>query len=212
MNLRTELIRVAKQNPNLRADILPLLSKTAKAQTTHMESKDKPGYTMCGEGVKYHPKDGIVESVKDTTCYYCKQAWENSHDKSRKAGFDYEVKTVFLSLIPKKGNTPVNVDTIKDIQSQWVDVEGKGAVNASVVSTNTSRGYFTNAEEKMGAKNETIVTLSVPVEAKAPLLKDIAQALSKFTVQILPTYRDPVTIKPRADSGKIPSGLPRRFR
>lgn len=175
MNLRTELIRVAKQNPNLRADILPLLSKTAKAQTTHLESKDKP-------------------------------------DKSRKAGFDYEVKTVFLSLIPKKGNTPVNVDTIKDIQSQWVDVEGKGAVNASVVSTKTSRGYFTNADEKMGAKNETIVTLSVPVEAAAPLVKDIARALSKFTVQVLPTYRDPVTIKPRADSGKIPSGLPRRFR
>lgn len=196
MNLRTELIRIAKHNPELRGDLLPLLAKTAaKGQTTHMESDSKPGFTMCGEGLKYHSEDNIVDSVKDTTCYYCKLAWENS--SSRKAGFDVEVQTVFLSLVPKKRNFPVNTDTVKDIQAQWVEIDGKGAVQATVLDMKTSRDYFTGPQEKMGARNETIVTLKVPTEAKAPLLRDIALILSpQFKVTVLPRYREPVSVQP----------------
>lgn len=41
--------------------------------TSHL--KGKSGHTLCGE--KAYP-DTIVDSVKDCSCYYCKQAWEKS--------------------------------------------------------------------------------------------------------------------------------------
>jgi hypothetical protein len=41
--------------------------------TTHLEGKN--GHTLCGEQAD---PDTVVKSVKDTTCYYCKQAGEKS--------------------------------------------------------------------------------------------------------------------------------------
>ena len=54
--------------------------KEAAGREKHLEGKS--GHTMCGE--KAYP-DTIVKSVKDATCYYCKQAWEKSHNKSATA-------------------------------------------------------------------------------------------------------------------------------
>jgi len=45
--------------------------------TTHLEGKS--GHTMCGE--QSDPKT-LVKSVKDASCYYCKQAWEKKHSKA----------------------------------------------------------------------------------------------------------------------------------
>jgi hypothetical protein len=50
--------------------------KAAK-KTTHLEGKK--GFTLCGERAY---DDTLVESVKDTTCHYCKQGWEKQHQKS----------------------------------------------------------------------------------------------------------------------------------
>lgn len=48
--------------------------KTA-ARTTHLAA-DKSGFTLCGERAY---KDTLVDSVKDATCFYCKQAWDKTH-------------------------------------------------------------------------------------------------------------------------------------
>lgn len=48
--------------------------KVDAKRTTHLEGKS--GYTACGE--RAHD-DTLVESVKDATCHYCKQAWEKQH-------------------------------------------------------------------------------------------------------------------------------------
>jgi len=48
--------------------------KVAAKRTTHLEGKS--GFTACGE--RAHD-DTLVESVKDATCHYCKQAWEKHH-------------------------------------------------------------------------------------------------------------------------------------
>lgn len=45
----------------------------ASGRTTHLEGKS--GHTLCGE--RAYPNT-VVDSVKDATCYYCKQAWEKS--------------------------------------------------------------------------------------------------------------------------------------
>jgi len=43
-------------------------------RTKHLEGK--PGHTLCGEEAH---KDTLVDSVKDSTCHYCVQAWEKKH-------------------------------------------------------------------------------------------------------------------------------------
>lgn len=46
----------------------------ASGRTKHLSGKS--GRTLCGETAH---ADTIVDSVKDATCYYCKQAWEKAH-------------------------------------------------------------------------------------------------------------------------------------
>lgn len=167
MNLRTELIRVAKENPNLRGDLLPLLTNTNVSR---------------------------------------------EHTK-RTAGFDVEIQTVYISLIPVKRNFAVNVDTFKTIEGVWVDIEGNGAVHATIDGKKTSKEYFTGPSEKMGARNETVLTLGVPVEAKVPLLRGIAKALTPtFKVEVLPRYREPVSVPAKPASEEYKSPLSRKFR
>lgn len=43
-------------------------------RTKHLEGK--PGHTLCGEEAH---KDTLVDSVTDSTCHYCVQAWEKKH-------------------------------------------------------------------------------------------------------------------------------------
>lgn len=60
--------------------------KEAAGRTTHLEGKK--GFTMCGE--RAHA-DTLVESVKDTSCHYCKQAWEKQHSKKAESALPGDV-------------------------------------------------------------------------------------------------------------------------
>ena len=50
--------------------------KTAAKRTLHLEDPKKPGFNLCGE--KSYP-DTKADGPRETTCFYCKQAWERSH-------------------------------------------------------------------------------------------------------------------------------------
>lgn len=53
------------------------MKAVTKGRVTHLENHNTPGFVRCGERVY---DDMVVISVKDTTCYYCKLAWEKSTD------------------------------------------------------------------------------------------------------------------------------------
>jgi hypothetical protein len=77
--------------------------KIGAGRTKHLESDKKPGYALCGER---HDKRDLVDSVKDTDCYYCKQAWERSNkaaseDEFKRAGVG--TSFVFLIETPDEG-------------------------------------------------------------------------------------------------------------
>lgn len=55
----------------------------ASGRTTHLVPSKNAKYALCGE--KAYADTGVA-SVKDTTCYYCKQAWEKAHDAKVRAG------------------------------------------------------------------------------------------------------------------------------
>lgn len=50
--------------------------KTAAKRTTHLEDPKKPGFNLCGE--KSYPETK-ADGPRETTCFYCKSAWEKSH-------------------------------------------------------------------------------------------------------------------------------------
>lgn len=71
--LRSDLIRLAASStPEVRKALLPVLAKS----TTHLENPEKPGFDLCGE--RSSPKT-TAAGPRDTTCHYCKQAWEKAH-------------------------------------------------------------------------------------------------------------------------------------
>ena len=50
-------------------------SAKPSARTTHLDDPKKEGFTLCGERI--YPET-LRESIKDTSCFYCKQQWDKS--------------------------------------------------------------------------------------------------------------------------------------
>lgn len=88
--------------------------KSAKRET-HLEGK--PGFTMCGE--RAH-KDTLEDSVKDATCYYCKQQWEKTHKSA--AG---ESEREFKELNKLAQGIAHNLDELRDDCKKLVTEMGK---------------------------------------------------------------------------------------
>lgn len=88
--------------------------KSAKRET-HLEGK--PGFTMCGE--RAH-KDTLEDSVKDATCYYCKQQWERTHKSA--AG---ESEREFKELNKLAQGIAHNLDELRDDCKKLVTEMGK---------------------------------------------------------------------------------------
>lgn len=64
---------IEKNIKGYRSDV----GKTASAKwTTHLKDPKKPGFNLCGE--KSYPET-MADSPRETTCFYCRQAWEKAH-------------------------------------------------------------------------------------------------------------------------------------
>ena len=70
----SDLGPVAKTAKDLLASNVATKFAAKSGRTKHLEGK--PGHTLCGEEAH---KDTLVDSVTDSTCHYCVQAWEKKH-------------------------------------------------------------------------------------------------------------------------------------
>ena len=70
-----EFKKMNEDPPESVAKLKEEMSGKTAARTTHLAA-DKSGFTLCGERAY---KDSVVDSVKDATCFYCKQAWDKTH-------------------------------------------------------------------------------------------------------------------------------------
>mgnify|MGYP003402539488 FL=1 len=110
----------------------------------------------------------------------------------REAGVLVPMVTVYLSVIPLKGNTPFNSDHLFDLEKVYVRVKGGGSVGVLPLDAQRSKSRFTWDQEKAGYKNETVVEVRVPRDAAARALAGIRSVLGgEFTVRLLPARRLP---------------------
>lgn len=122
------------------------------------------------------------------------------------AGALVPMQTVYLSVVPRRGNTPFNSDHLFGLERIFLPVKGvPGGVKVVPLDSQRSPGRFTWAEEKAGARNETVVTVQVPKAAVPQALKAIAAALPEFRVTALPAYRAPGDITPAAKTATGPT-------
>jgi len=90
-------------------------AEVTASRTKHLPGEDED-HTACGEQAR---KDTLVDSVKDATCYYCKQAWERKH---KAASFDPR----FAS---RSANEAFATNLLAEINSALVAVEQSKKAN-----------------------------------------------------------------------------------
>lgn len=100
----------------------------------------KKGFTACGE--RAHD-DTMVESVKDATCFYCKQAWEKSHKSASTVETTEVQDTLVRNLIAKvevaltsvtassKQNTTLAKQDLHEISTRLAHILSEPSENAT---------------------------------------------------------------------------------
>jgi hypothetical protein len=144
--------------------------KTAAGRTTHLAT-DSSGFTLCGERAY---RDTLVDSVRDATCHYCKQAWAKLHggrmgsehlsiemfaDLLKDSKFE-KGKSVPVSELPEElqdnvTNPPPSVkkltDELKGKQADLSVEEFSRALTASTVDLGAVLDFMFNSFVEEGA-------------------------------------------------------------
>lgn len=172
------------------ADVL----EGANGLTKHLAGKD--GFTACGENSS---ADTLVDSVKDTTCYYCKLSWDKAHDmnEAKPTSFQMQVNVgsmaaqsadILLNFIMTNGEDVTPIMARKAIKSlkETGKLDSKQAILLSdMVNAIVSDDLVSKGAKQFADRTLSAIISSMDESSLTEAEEESSRAIDKISTRIM---------------------------